>query len=94
MVVGLCRWGVRVPCFTHLVTVNVWWFVTVPATHTPASTAQLLPSAPAPGQVDVVRPAMPLLALALTVILCAVPVAQVGALKGQNRAAGITASAG
>lgn len=28
-------------------------------------------------QVDVVRPAMPLLALALTVVLCAVPVAQV-----------------
>eukprot|EP00887_Chlorella_sp_A99_P007823 scaffold20.g7823.t1 len=36
-----------------------------------------LPLALARAQVDVVRPAMPLLALALTVVLCAVPVAQV-----------------
>lgn len=39
-------------------------------------------------QVDVVRPAMPLVALALTVVLCAVPVAQVA---GVLRASGLAA---
>jgi BASS family bile acid:Na+ symporter len=39
-------------------------------------------------QVDVVRPAMPLVALALTVILCAVPVAQVADVL---RASGVAA---
>lgn len=40
-------------------------------------------------QVDIVRPAMPLIALALTVVLCAVPVAQVGrAGQGSEAAVG------
>ena len=45
--------------------------------HRPTAVAQL-DLHPRCHQVDVVRPAMPLVALALTVVLCAVPVAQVG----------------
>jgi hypothetical protein len=50
-------------------------------------------------QVDVVRPVMPLIALALTVVLCAVPVAQVASLAKEielvgHVTAGVRAEAG
>lgn len=56
--------------------------------HGPSATFSPRPTPALPCQVDVVRPAMPLVALALTVVLCAVPVAQVaGVLRTSGLAA-------
>ncbi len=54
----------------------------------PSQCHQLYLTLPWHPQVDVVRPVLPLLALALTVILCAVPVAQVADVL---RASGLAA---
>lgn len=64
---------------------SLWPHLTAPQELTPPGWRH---PCPPPPQVDVVRPAMPLVALALTVVLCAVPVAQVA---GVLRASGLAA---